>query len=301
MEKERAGIGKTVIVGIVILMIIIAGLVYVALSPRPLVHDVAIAGVVPDSVAVPQGLNIKVNVTVKNQGSFQETFNVSIALPKNSSVQTLQQKVANLSAGAEKKLTFDWNTANLSIGDYRINMTASPVVNETDLVDNSLSTVLSLSNKVMLRTSMGNVTIELFQDMPITSKNFKNLTWIRIYDGTIFHRVIDKFMIQGGDPTGTGYGDPKIASIPDEFTDHNWNNRGTIAMANAGPNTGSSQFFINLVNNNSLDDKHPVFGRVIAGMSVVDAIGKVPTYTEQEGQKDKPKQDVKIIKAEFVK
>jgi peptidylprolyl isomerase len=298
---ERAGIGKTAIVGIIILIVIIAVMAYATLAPRPLVHDIAIASVVPDSAAVPQGLNIKINVTVKNQGSFQETFNVSIALPKNSSTQTLTQKVANLSAGVEKMLTFDWNTAGMSTGDYHINMTATPVGNETDTADNSLSTTLTLSNRVMLRTSMGNITIELFQDMPVTSRNFKNLTWIHVYDGTIFHRVIDDFMIQGGDPTGTGYGDPKIASIPDEFTDHNRNNRGTIAMANAGPNTGSSQFFINLANNNHLDIKHPVFGKVIAGMDVVDAIGRVSTYTEQEGQVDKPKQDVKIIKAELVR
>ncbi len=300
-RTERAGIGKTVIAGIIILTVIIAAMAYAVLAPRPLVHDIAIARVVPDSAAVPQGLSIKINVTVKNQGSFQETFNVSIALPKNSSTQTLTQEVANMSSGVEKMLTFDWNTAGMSTGDYHINVTATPVENETDTADNSLSTTLTLSNRVMLRTSMGNITIELFNDMPITSRNFKNLTWIRIYDGTIFHRVIDDFMIQGGDPTGTGYGDPKIASIPDEFTDHNRNNRGTVAMANAGPNTGSSQFFVNLVSNNHLDDKHPVFGRVTAGMSVVDAIGSVPTYTEQEGQKDKPKQDVKIIRAEFVK
>ena len=300
-RTERARIGKTAIAGIIILTVIIAAMAYAVLAPRPLVHDIAIARVVPDSAAVPQGLNIKINVTVKNQGNFQENFNVSIVLPKNSSTQTLTQEVANLSSGVEKMLTFDWNTAGMSTGDYHINMTATPVENETDTADNSLSTTLTLSNRVMLRTSMGNITIELFNDMPITSRNFKNLTWIRVFDGTIFHRVIDDFMIQGGDPTGTGYGDPKIASIPDEFTDHNRNNRGTIAMANAGPNTGSSQFFINLANNNHLDTEHPVFGKVIAGMDVVDAIGRVPTYTEQEDQANKPKQDVKIIKAELVR
>lgn len=151
-------------------------------------------------------------------------------------------------------------------------------------------------NKVLLRTTMGDITIQLYDDMPITTGNFKNLVKTGVYDGTIFHRVIADFMIQGGDPTGTGYGDPNIPAIPDEFTDHNRNDRGTVAMANAGPNTGSSQFFINLVNNNHLDSKHPVFGKVIAGMDVVDAIGKVQT-----GENDKPLQDVRITTAELVK
>ncbi len=150
-------------------------------------------------------------------------------------------------------------------------------------------------NKVLLRTTMGDITIQLYDDMPITTSNFRNLVKQRIYDGTIFHRVIDDFMIQGGDPTGTGYGDPSIPTIPDEFTDHNRNDRGTVAMANAGPNTGSSQFFINLVDNNYLDEQHPVFGEVIAGMSVVDAIGKVQT-----DENDRPVEPVTIISAELV-
>ena len=154
----------------------------------------------------------------------------------------------------------------------------------------------SESNKVLLRTTMGDITIQLYDDMPITTGNFKNLVKQGVYNDTIFHRVIDGFMIQGGDPTGTGYGDPNIPAIPDEFTNHNRNDRGTVAMANAGPNTGSSQFFINLVNNSHLDSKHPVFGKVVAGMSVVDAIGKVST-----DENDKPLQDVRIITAELVK
>ncbi len=152
------------------------------------------------------------------------------------------------------------------------------------------------TDRVRLRTTMGDIVIELFADMPITAGNFKNLVQQDVYDGTIFHRVIEGFMIQGGDPTGTGYGDPSISSILDEFTDHNRNDRGTIAMANAGPNTGSSQFFINLVDNNRLDSKHPVFGRVAEGMNVVDSIGKVDT-----DESDRPRQEVKIITAELIK
>ena len=149
---------------------------------------------------------------------------------------------------------------------------------------------------VVLQTSMGNITIQLREDMPITLGNFKNLSLQGVYDNTIFHRVIDGFMIQGGDPTGTGYGDPSIPYIQDEFNDDNRNNRGTIAMANTGfSNSGSSQFFINLVNNNYLDDKHPVFGEVIDGMDVVDAIAKVATDTG-----DKPIVDVTIINTQVI-
>jgi len=133
--------------------------------------------------------------------------------------------------------------------------------------------------------------------MPITTGNFKNLVEQGVYDGVIFHRIIDGFMIQGGDPTGTGYGDPSIPNIKDEFTHEggNKNNRGTISMANAGPNTGSSQFFINLVNNNFLDSKHPVFGEIIQGMDTVDKIAKVST-----DMNDKPLEEVKIIKASII-
>jgi peptidylprolyl isomerase len=149
--------------------------------------------------------------------------------------------------------------------------------------------------RVMFETNYGNIVIELREDQPITAGNFKSLVESGTYDGIIFHRVIDGFMIQGGDPTGTGYGDPKIPKIKDEFNGIQNNNRGTIAMANAGPNTGSSQFFINLVNNNFLDKKHPVFGEVIEGMDVVDKIAKVET-----AQNDRPVQEVKIIKARVI-
>jgi peptidylprolyl isomerase len=147
---------------------------------------------------------------------------------------------------------------------------------------------------VRLETNMGNITIELDPEMPITAGNFETLAKKGYYDGVIFHRVISGFMLQGGDPTGTGRGGPGYA-IKDEFTSHNRNDRGTISMANAGPNTGGSQFFINLVNNNFLDDKHPVFGRVVEGLEVVDKIGKTKT-----GNGDRPLQNVSIIHAVMI-
>jgi peptidylprolyl isomerase len=148
--------------------------------------------------------------------------------------------------------------------------------------------------KILLNTSMGNITIQLYDDMPVTAGNFRKLVEKGFYDGTIFHRVIDGFMLQGGDPTGTGRGGPGY-SIKDEFTNHNRNDRGTISMANAGPNTGGCQFFINLVNNNYLDKMHPVFGKVVDGMDVVDKIGKVKTNSQ-----DRPLTLVKIITAKVV-
>ena len=150
------------------------------------------------------------------------------------------------------------------------------------------------STKVILQTTLGDITIELDKDMPITAGNFESLVKKGFYDGVIFHRVINEFMIQGGDPTGTGMGGPGY-KIEDEFTSNNKNDRGTIAMANSGPNTGGSQFFINLVNNNFLDLKHPAFGRIIEGMDVVDKIAKVKT-----DENDRPLEEVKIIKAEII-
>jgi cyclophilin family peptidyl-prolyl cis-trans isomerase len=152
----------------------------------------------------------------------------------------------------------------------------------------------SKETKVLLKTTMGDIIITLDNEMPITADNFQKLVEKGFFGGTIFHRVISGFMIQGGDPTGTGRGGPGYF-IKDEFTDHNRNERGTISMANAGPNTGGSQFFINLVNNNYLDKAHPVFGKVIEGMDVVDAIGNVKTDA-----RDRPLKDVKILSANII-
>jgi peptidylprolyl isomerase len=145
---------------------------------------------------------------------------------------------------------------------------------------------------VKLETNMGTIRIALAPDMPITAGNFETLVQKGFYHGVIFHRIIDGFMIQGGDPTGSGHGGPGY-TIKDEFPPGNRNDCGTISMANAGPNTGGSQFFINLVNNNFLDGKHPAFGKVIEGMDVVDKIGRIKT-----GPGNRPVKDVVIVRAE---
>ena len=148
---------------------------------------------------------------------------------------------------------------------------------------------------VLLQTTMGDVRIELLDEaMPITAGNFRKLVETHFYDGTIFHRVIPNFMIQGGDPEGTGLGGPGY-TIKDELPAGNRNARGTISMANAGPNTGGSQFFINVVDNGRLDRKHPVFGRVVSGMEVVDAISRTPRNDD-----DRPRTTVTIRKASLL-
>ena len=127
-------------------------------------------------------------------------------------------------------------------------------------------------------TNMGTFEAELFEDKaPKTTKNFIDLVEKGFYDGLTFHRVIDGFMIQGGDPNGNGTGGPGY-TIEDEFNkDLKHNSEGILSMANAGPNTGGSQFFITLEATPWLDGKHAVFGKVRKGMDVVRKIGKVDT------------------------
>ena len=168
-----------------------------------------------------------------------------------------------------------------------------PFTPEEQQVKSSISTN-TMNPHALITTSEGVIDLELFEDqMPITVGNFTKLAESNFYNGTKFHRVIDGFMIQGGDPNTKGdnesiygTGGPE-ENVPDEFVEGEQltNTRGTIAMANTGqPNSGGSQWFINLTDNTGLDfnkeplsSKHPVFGRVVSGMDVVDAIGKVET------------------------
>src|SRR5580765_2184299 len=140
-----------------------------------------------------------------------------------------------------------------------------------------------------LHTNHGAIEVELFDDdAPKTVENFRKLAGDGFYEGVVFHRVIPDFMIQGGDPTGTGMGGPGY-TFEDEFNDHKIE-RGALAMANAGPNTNGSQFFIVTTGAAPwLDGKHTVFGQVTSGMDVVDTIEGVDT-----GPGDKPRDDVRI-------
>ncbi len=131
---------------------------------------------------------------------------------------------------------------------------------------------------VAFETSLGNFTVELFDDRaPRTTANFASLIEKEFYDGIVFHRVISGFMIQGGCPEGSGRGGPGY-KIPDEFhPEARHSDEGVLSMANAGPNTGGSQFFITLAATPWLDDRHAVFGKVVKGMDVVRSIGGTST------------------------
>ena len=185
------------------------------------------------------------------------------------------------------------------------------------------------STIVTMKTNKGDIEILLFpEEAPLACRNFLTLAESGFYDGIIFHRVIDDFMIQGGDPTGTGMGGASIfvnekgdrVSFPDEFSDKLFNFRGALSMANSGPNTNSSQFFIveakdchasveeltkagfpqnvaekyaEIGGTPHLDHKHTVFGYVTQGMEVVDEIAKAKT-----DENDKPLEDIKIVSIE---
>lgn len=155
-------------------------------------------------------------------------------------------------------------------------------------------------DRVIIRTSMGDITIELFGDMPITTNNFKNLVSQGAYDSTsagnvTFHRVVNGFVIQGGDVSVKGI---NVATIQDELPNMHSNVRGSVAMAKTSEaNSATSQFFINLDDDNSedLDSNYSVFGEVVDGMDVVDAIAAVQT-----DESKRPLQDVIILRVEMV-
>ncbi|GAA5860595.1 hypothetical protein JCM3774_006218 [Rhodotorula dairenensis] len=152
---------------------------------------------------------------------------------------------------------------------------------------------------VILETSMGPVTLEMYdKHAPKTCRNFIELADRGYYNGTVFHRIIADFMIQGGDPTGTGRGGKSIYG--DRFEDEispelRFTGAGILAMANSGPNTNGSQFFLTLAPTPHLDKKHTIFGRVSAGMGVVQRLGAVATDDE-----DRPRETIKIMKARVI-
>ncbi len=187
--------------------------------------------------------------------------------------------------------------------DEPIITNAMPTIEEPTTIEKIVTEIKNTKSMttITLTTNKGAITIELYDDKaPKTVENFKKLAQAGFYNGTRFHRVIKGFMIQGGDPLSKnladanrwGTGGPGY-SFEDEIHPDNKNNIGTIAMANSGPNTNGSQFFINVGNNNFLDTKHTVFGRVTAGMDVVTAIENTKTAPG-----DRPLEEVVIVKME---
>lgn len=194
------------------------------------------------------------------------------------------------------------------VGMVLVNGKTSPQKEKTPepiTTTNESITTLTLNTTAMttatITTNKGIITLELFTERaPKTVENFKKLANDGFYNGTRFHRVIKGFMVQGGDPLSKeasnqdrwGTGGPGY-QFADEITPENKNDSGTISMANAGPNTNGSQFFINVASNNFLDTKHTVFGRVISGMETVATIENTAT-----GVADRPLEDMIVEKIE---
>lgn len=168
--------------------------------------------------------------------------------------------------------------------------------NTQDMAKPEMTIDTTKDYSVVLKTNMGDITIKLFADKtPITVNNFVTLAEKSFYDGVIFHRVIPGFMIQGGDPTGTGMGGPGY-QFEDEIVDGlEFTKAGLLAMANAGPGTNGSQFFITLGNTDWLNGNHTIFGEVVDGMDIVEKIGLVETNAQ-----DKPLSPVIINSTEVL-
>ncbi|UPK90922.1 hypothetical protein LCI18_001857 [Fusarium solani-melongenae] len=156
-----------------------------------------------------------------------------------------------------------------------------------------------MTTNILIETTMGSFTLELYTShAPKTCNNFATLVRRGYYDGTVFHRVIPNFMVQGGDPTGTGRGGTSIYG--DKFADEidpslKHTGAGILSMANAGPDTNGSQFFVTLAPTPWLDGKHTIFGRVKSGMGTVRRMGMVTT-----GPEDRPVEDLKVVRARVV-
>jgi cyclophilin family peptidyl-prolyl cis-trans isomerase len=188
--------------------------------------------------------------------------------------------------------------------DSETNQNSTTNQNETTVNEESASLPPEMTldkNKkyaAILKTSAGDITVDLFSDRtPITVNNFVTLARNNFYDGTIFHRVIKGFMIQGGDPRGDGSGGPGYQFDDEPFEGEY--TRGTVAMANAGPNTNGSQFFI-IHQDYDLPKNYVIFGRVSEGIEVVDAIAQAPTQANSSGENSAPVNPAEIETIEII-
>lgn len=187
--------------------------------------------------------------------------------------------------------------SNTSIDAYSTSTPVTSADPSTSLTATPITTIKKTMNTITLETSKGTIVIETYNaDAPKTVENFITLANKGFYNGVIFHRVIKNFMIQGGDPTGTGMGGPgyKFADELNPSTESYKKGyvRGTVAMANSGPNTNGSQFFI-MHKDNPLPNLYTIFGKVVSGIEVVDAIAESPV-----GAADKPIENISIKKVE---
>jgi cyclophilin family peptidyl-prolyl cis-trans isomerase len=199
----------------------------------------------------------------------------------------------------EKKTTSSENNNIAISGEINTTSTTSNTVNNKEIKNNMENTFDKNKNHTaILHTTDGDITIEFTsQATPVTVENFVNLAKKGFYDNTIFHRVIKGFMIQGGDPTGTGMGGPGYKFDDEPFVGEY--TRGTVAMANAGPNTNGSQFFI-MHTDVPLPKNYVIFGKVTKGLDVVDKIATAPVKASQSGENSSPVEPVKINSVEVL-
>ena len=171
-----------------------------------------------------------------------------------------------------------------------------PIIEKEQQTPDNTEEETIFMKKAIIKTNMGSITIGLYDDKtPVTVENFIKLSKDGFYDNTIFHRVIKDFMIQGGDPKGDGTGGPGY-SIPDEFDSSlTFSRTGLLAMANSGPDTGGSQFFITVIETPWLNNKHTIFGEVTEGYDLVEKISNVET-----GQDDRPVAQIVVESIQIV-
>ena len=190
---------------------------------------------------------------------------------------------------------FYWNAVSVAVMSFLI-FNGRVGFAESGVKENPMAKEETSKSTVVLETNRGNIEVKLFDDIaPKTVENFKGLVEKGYYNGTIFHRVIKNFMVQGGDPTGTGRGGASLwgGKFADELNPQvKFDRRGILAMANAGPNTNGSQFFITTAPTPWLNMHHTIFGEVISGYETVGAIEQTPTAAG-----DRPIEEQKIIKA----
>ncbi len=250
-------------------------------SKKPLFIAVFLIAVIAIAVAVAYSMNnpgYTLTVYTIGQGS---------VVPSNSTYSPDTNVTFEAVSAAGWKF-YGWSGDASGTENTTIAMDGNKVVTAVFIQPNST---------VLLTTSMGNITIKLRDDMPITTNNFKTLVQEGKYDGTNFHRILAGFMIQGGIINSSW------PTIQDEFSSNNYNNRGTIAMAKTvEQNSATTQFFINIVDNgkasSTFDSTYSVFGDVINGMDVVDVIANVPVTTNPiTGEESQPIDDVILIKA----
>ena len=226
--------------------------------------------------------------------------------PKYNHKKSVQHKHGTNKSGSKKQLYIAIGIlaiVSIIVIAYFAGAFTSSSDSKTPSPTTSSQTPATSNTKVLLQTSMGNIIIELFDDKPITTQNFLNLVAAEKYDGTVFHRIMKDFMIQGGAIN------EKLPTIKDEIGSYNHNYQYTIAMAKTtDPNSATSGFFINTVDNSGIvysdgttfDGTYTAFGRVVEGRDVVDAIAKVPVTVNSQGERSQPTQTVTLISATII-